>query len=112
MLKCSKCNSTRVPKVEIGKKREIKEHVSKTKQDAVVRMLRESDTTVDELNTLLEGVAGYSEADAIEFVEGIGKEQEIVDCFYKVDVEEGSVFCADCGDEKKVANGILELIDM
>lgn len=78
-------------------------------ENSLLNRLREGGVSSDEISALFSGIPNFTEGNAVEFVEG-GVNETVAKLMFDVDVREGSVFCVECGDEKKIQDGILKLI--
>lgn len=110
-LKCTKCNSTKLPKLNPKK-------INKLPKPEYVPSI---DIPSDQQNLILDMVESLSrldnnleinEADVFEFFnseEKVESYHKLEDLFYTIDVVDGDIICVECGVEHNINNGILFL---
>lgn len=112
MLKCTKCNTDKLVKVNASEIEKIEETLTDDKRNAILKCIKKDLYEEDEINAFLSDFKEYSEVDAIEFLSGEKEaEEKLIDLFYRRDVVQGSIVCVDCGDEKFIKDGVLHIAE-
>lgn len=110
LLKCTKCGSTNIPKLNPI---EIKKTVLPAHIPQIDNFKNEQILLLDLIESICKvdgSILDITEADAYNFTENeISDEstQKIIELLYGIDVIKGNVVCTDCGEEKDIRNSIL-----
>ncbi|KAL6121820.1 hypothetical protein NUSPORA_01191 [Nucleospora cyclopteri] len=110
-LKCRKCNSTKIHKLNATKSIEI--DFNNNNSDHLLKRIQERENFENDLINISENFKNFSEGDIYEFVENPTAKsiEKIKKMLFGIEIVEGSIFCAECNYESKITDGILNCLD-